>query len=427
MDQNKTISIRCEGQEYHDIEDLIPFQGKLKSISSDNFHKLKESIKSDGIPLGFHIWKQKDKAYIMDGHHRKMALQALKDEGYFIPPVPCNLVIAKSKKEAAKVILISNSKYSRVSEESLSDYMIDMELKVEDLENLDIPELNMNDLEPEQESKDGLTDDDAVPEVEQNIHGVTLGDIYQLGNHRLMCGDSTSIDAVEKLMDGQKADMVFTSPPYNANTKVGQGDIFNKKKSKKLYSEGYSDDLPSESYIQFAKDVLEMCFAFTDGFIFWNVSYNANSRFEYISQIIDRLPYLIEQICWKKTSTIPFKGSLMRDWEPIYLFSTSKVLIGINEVVSNHWQISNTNAQQENHKACFPVELPEKGLSLVKAKTSIIFEPFGGSGSTLIACEKNNRKCFMMELDPHYCSVIIERWQQFTGQKAVKLDAKMMR
>jgi DNA modification methylase len=273
-------------------------------------------------------------------------------------------------------------------------------------------------LEPEQ--VEGLTDEDAVPETPVEPK-TKLGDIYQLGNHRLMCGDSTSIDAVEKLMNGQKADLAFTSPPYNANTKAGDGDIFTSKKSKKLYADGYSDNLRSSDYVDFAKSVLETCFAVTEGFIFWNVSYNANSRFEYIQQITDRLPYLIEQICWKKSSTIPFKGSLMRDWEPIYLFSTHRELLGLDEVVSNFWAISNTNSQTENHKACFPIELPEKGISLIKRKTGLVFEPFGGSGSTMIACEKLGRQARLMELDPKYCDVIVKRWEDFTGKKAVLL------
>ena len=108
----------------------------------------------------------------------------------------------------------------------------------------------------------------------------------------------------------------------------------------------------------------------------------------------------------------------MRDWEPIYLFSTHGELLGLDEVVSNFWPISNTNSQAENHKACFPVELPEKGISIVRKKTGIVFEPFGGSGSTLIACEKTNRQARLMELDPKYCDVIVRRWQNFTGKRA---------
>jgi DNA modification methylase len=268
------------------------------------------------------------------------------------------------------------------------------------------------------EINEGLVDEDEVPEPPPELI-TKLGDIWLLGKHRVMCGDSTSIDAVDKLMDGQKADMVFTSPPYNADTKAGQGDIFNGKKSVKLYSGGYSDKLPSSDYVDFAASVLEICFAVTDGFIFWNVSYNAKSRFEYLQQIANRLPYLVEQICWKKNSTIPFKGSLMRDWEPVFLFSTNKQPVAVKEVTSNFWQISNTGAQAENHKACFPVALPEKGISIVAKNTGMVFDPFGGSGSTLIACEKTGRHARLMELDPKYCDVIVKRWENFTGKKAV--------
>ena len=267
----------------------------------------------------------------------------------------------------------------------------------------------------------GLTDQDDAPSLQ--AEPVTrLGDVWVLGKHRVMCGDSTSIDAVETLMAGAKADMVFTSPPYNADAKAGQGDIFNGKKSVKLYSDGYSDKLPSSEYVDFAASVLEVCFAVTDGFIFWNVSYNAKSRFEYIQQISGRLPYLVEQICWKKSSTIPFKGSLMRDWEPVFLFSTNKQPVAVKEVTSNFWQISNTGAQAENHKACFPVALPEKGISIVANNTGLVFDPFGGSGSTLIACEKTGRHARLMELDPKYCDVIIKRWQEFTGKEATHAE-----
>ena len=269
------------------------------------------------------------------------------------------------------------------------------------------------------DDNEGLTDEDDVPEIQEE-HISKLGDIWLLGEHRVMCGDSTSSDDVEKLMNGEKADMVFTSPPYNANTKSGQGDIFNRKKSVKLYSDGYSDNLNSSDYVDFSKSVLNNCFLYTDGFIFWNVSYNANSRFEYIEQIQKHLQFLIEQICWKKSSTIPFKGSLMRDWEPIYVFSTNGNMLGLDSVNSNYWEVNNTNSQQDNHKACFPIELPFKAINL-KKQFKLILEPFLGSGSTLIAAEKLNRKCYGMELDEKYCDVIIERWEQFTGQKAEKI------
>lgn len=276
---------------------------------------------------------------------------------------------------------------------------------------LDIPNFEPEVLEAEE-------DDFAVPDggVETDI---VLGDLFEIGEHRLLCGDSTDSDQVAKLMNGQKADMVFTSPPYNANTKAGQGDIFNKKKSIKLYDEGYSDNLESKEYIDFVVQVLDNCFLYTNGFIFWNVSYNANSRFEYIKQISNHLEFLIEQICWKKSSTIPFKGSLMRDWEPIYLFSTNGEKLGLDNVVSNHWEISNTGSQQDNHKACFPIQLPFKAIELVKI-SNLIMEPFCGSGSTMVAAHQLKRKCYGMELDPKYCQVIVDRMKKLDPSLVIK-------
>jgi DNA modification methylase len=109
----------------------------------------------------------------------------------------------------------------------------------------------------------------------------------------------------------------------------------------------------------------------------------------------------------------------MRDWEPVYIFSTNKKPFALKEVTSNFWQISNTFSQAENHKACFPVALPEKAISINPVITNVTFDPFGGSGSTLIACEKTKRQCFMMELDPKYVDVIVKRWQDFTGSTAI--------
>jgi len=264
-------------------------------------------------------------------------------------------------------------------------------------------------------------DDYEIPDEVQT--DIVLGDLFEIGQHRLLCGDSTDSDAVARLMNGEKADMVFTSPPYNANTKAGQGDIFNKKKNVKLYSDGYSDNLKSSDYVDFASSILNNCFLFTDGHIFWNVSYNANSRFEYIQQIQNHIQYLIEQICWKKSSTIPFKGSLMRDWEPIYVFSTNGNMLGLNIVHSNHWEVNNTFSQQDNHKACFPVELPIRAIKL-NDSYKLIFEPFTGSGSTMVAAHQLKRKCYGMEIDPKYCQVIIDRMLKLDPTLEVKRNGE---
>ena len=303
--------------------------------------------------------------------------------------------------------------------------------------DFDLLEMEFNDIDPELFDmsdfgffQDDETEDKVPTEVtEDNFDESTVtesvckrGQIWKLGEHRLMCGDSTSADDVARLMNGEKADMAFTSPPYNGNNMSSDGDVFNKKKSKKLYGNGYEDNLQSADYIQFCKEVLNICFQNVDGFIFWNVNYNANSRFEYIAQIQDRLEYLVEQIAWIKTSAIPLQGTMRRAWEPIYLFSTNKTVPNYEQVESNKWDVSNTNSQTNDHKACFPVALVTKAISIIKPKNRIVLDPFGGSGTTLIACEQTGRQCRMMELDPHYCDVIIRRWEDFTGQKAELLE-----
>lgn len=397
------------------VADLIPYVRNSRTHSDAQVAQIAASIKEFGWTNPILIDGENG---IIAGHGRLLAARKL---GQSKVPV---IELAHMTDAQKRAYVIADNQLAMNAGWDTSMLTLELgDLKAEgfDLELLGFDAAELEKLmQPEQ--VEGLTDEDAVPEVPDEPK-TELGDIYQLGNHRLMCGDSTSIDAVEKLMQGGKADLVFTSPPYNANTKAGDGDIFTSKKSKKLYADGYSDNLPSSDYVDFAKSVLETCFAVTEGFIFWNVSYNANSRFEYIQQIADRVPFLIEQICWKKSSTIPFKGSLMRDWEPIYLFSTHGELLGLNEVVSNFWQISNTNSQTENHKACFPVELPEKGISIVRRKTGIVFEPFGGSGTTMIAAEKHGRHARLMELDPKYCDVIVKRWEDFTGKQAVLLNS----
>lgn len=305
-----------------------------------------------------------------------------------------------------------------------------LKLEIEDLKELDF-DLELTGFElPELEDimgagadggTEGQTDPDAVPEAQEDPVS-RLGDVWLLGRHRLMCGDSTDAGNVALLMAGEKADMVFTSPPYNGGRNVRNSpDIFARdKKSARLYGTENADDMDGVDYVSFAQKALHVCFDFADGFIFWNVNYNANSRHEYISQIVPFLDALIEQVCWEKTSSVPFKGCMMRRWEPIYVFSTSGKGLALDSVETNVWKVDNIKSQAAGHKACFPVELPEKAISLTGART--ILDPFGGSGSTLIACEKTGRVCRMMELSPRYVDVIVRRWQDFTGQEATLED-----
>ena len=414
------IDVKCEGADKIELDKLVEFQGGLKSRSAADVDKIIRSIKKHGFSFPFFVWRDGGENKVLDGHGRLLALKKMAAAGEEVPALPCVWVEADSEAEAKEKLLKLNSQYGHMTAESVADFLDGMEIELDDLA---LPDgvLDLSGIAAPEEETEG--DDDAPDVDEDGEPDSQPGEMYELGNSILLCGDSTNPEDVARLMGGEKADLVFTSPPYNGNTELPQGDVFAKKGKKKLYDNGYSDDLNSDSYINFCKNVLNLCFENTDGFIYWNVNYNSNSKYEYIKQIEDKLEYLIEQICWKKTSAMPLKGVMRRAWEPIYIFSTSKKNLGLQEVVSNYWEVSNTNVQIENHKACFPVELPKKGIEITPKKTGIVFEPFGGSGSTLIAAEKLGRSCRIMELDPKYCDVIRKRWTKWAQENGRKVGS----
>jgi len=275
--------------------------------------------------------------------------------------------------------------------------------------------------EIEEKEIEGLTDDDEVPEDVNPV--CQLGQIWKLGEHRVMCGDSTKAEDVAKLMDGEKADVVFTSPPYNQGNGGMKYDYHGK--IEKLYR-GKGDKKTGGEYVDFLIGILGVIKSVVNknSAIFWNVMYNANSRSEYGEIVFsEQNKFLVrETIIWDKGHSFPTasKGIMSRRCELIFLMSIDKYYTnqGENEPIDNYWRISSTGSQQKSHKACFPVELPIMGINLCSNTGSVILDPFLGSGSTLIAAEKTNRKCYGMEIDPHYCDVIIKRWEDFTGNKA---------
>lgn len=255
-----------------------------------------------------------------------------------------------------------------------------------------------------------------------------LGDIWQLGKHRLMCGDSTNYEDIKKLMNNKVAKCLFTSPPYNMGANM---------------YENYRDNLESEKYIDFNLNVIKSWLQFLKGYLFWNISYNRNSRWEFIEimyRIIKetRMKFM-ELIVWDKGHGLPIvsKDMLTRQYEDIlmigdednishdmelYYLATNEKRGYFNKKkgkgITNYWRVTTGGTQINNHKACFPVELPIKAIKLTTNVNDIVIDCFGGSGSTLIAAEQVNRVCYMMELDPKYCDVIIKRWESLTGEKA---------
>jgi DNA modification methylase len=233
----------------------------------------------------------------------------------------------------------------------------------------------------------GLIPDDEVPEVVEPR--TKLGDIWQLGNHKLVCGDSTSIDVFERLMDGQKADMVFTDPPY------GIGFKYNSHK-----------DTTGDEYKDFCRDWFH-CLRLQSDFIVISTGW-AYNLFWYQQEPKDTFYWLCRN---KRTG-----GSVshFRKVEPLFIWGKPENRYDFDFFEQTHQIEPDLKGQ---HTCPKPVSLIEAIISGGKNKGSVL-DIFGGSGTTLIACEKTGRKCFMMELDPKYCDVITSRWEAFTGKKA---------
>jgi DNA modification methylase len=257
-------------------------------------------------------------------------------------------------------------------------------------------------LEPEQ--VDGLTDEDAVPEAPVEPK-TKLGDIYQLGNHRLMCGDSTSIDAVEKLMDGQKADVLFTDPPYGIDFAPQRG----------THGKILNDALTGTEFDDFLDDVFGAALVSMkpDTYAFVWTGWSKIGAFE---RSLGKYFKIQAMHVWVKNNFGIGYYSRPKH-EPFYLCLNGKPVYP-NKAPADVWDFA--KVQKTIHSCEKPVGLIQEILD-VYHKNSIVLDLFGGSGSTLIACEKTNRHAMLMELDPKYCDVIVKRWEDFTGKKAVLL------
>lgn len=271
--------------------------------------------------------------------------------------------------------------------------------------DFDLPAIGFDakDWENPKDENEGLTDPDDVPEVDENPYNVQTGDIWQLGNHRLMCGDSTKTDDVEKLMDGQNADMVFTDPPYGIggpNSREAHWHRSNSAAGYKNYKKFSDDETDAtncvESIISFNSDIK----------LIWGANH-----FTHL------IPMSHNWIVWHKRRD----GDKDRnsDCELAICFGLNKCSV---RIFQHEWKGMIKESERGNsrlHPTQKPICLAEWCFENYGNPKTVV-DLFLGSGSALIACEKTGRICYGMEIDQHYCSVIIKRWEDFTGKKAIK-------
>jgi len=275
------------------------------------------------------------------------------------------------------------------------------------------------------ETIEAVEGEDNVPATPK-IPKARLGDLYELGEHRLLCGDATSIDAVERLMNGEKADITFTSPPYNA---AKNGHLTGNVSGFDLKYKNSSDAMSDDDYFDLLCGFTSIALLKTR-YVFCNLqmlSHNRNPLFRYQSQFQNQIKDIL---IWNKKQCPPniVKGAFNTRWEYIFCFSEDTKTRGFPcewrgqypNVVDTESNSGNDFA--EEHKAGFPVAFPSWFLEKFDFAKSV-YEPFCGTGTTMIAAEKYKRRCFGMELDPHYCDVIVERWETFTGKKAKLMNS----
>jgi len=269
---------------------------------------------------------------------------------------------------------------------------------------------DLTELIGEPEKDEGLTDPDDAPKApEEPI--TKEGDLYILGNHRLLCGDSTNIEHVETLMNGKKADMVFTDPPYGCNIKGGANSSNLIAGDLTQVAIPFSFDLAVD---RATKDDARFYFCGSEG----NISL--------YGKLFDRfLHQLPRHLIWMKNGFVMKPNNYHNQYEIIF-FGYKPKGGGLNHWYSGRteseasdiWVIKRDPSKGYLHPTQKPIELPERAITNSSPVNGLVYEPFGGSGSTLIACQKNNRGCYSMELDPKYCDVIVKRWEDFTGNKA---------
>jgi site-specific DNA-methyltransferase (adenine-specific) len=279
----------------------------------------------------------------------------------------------------------------------------DFELLPDELDGLDFGELELDwGITDEEEPKEVIEDD--VPEVDEENEPITkLGDIWQLGEHRLMCGNSLIQSDIDKLLDGAKCELTFTDPPYQLETQGG-GILKKANSMKQIRQNGVDEFDPLKLLLQ--SDTNIYC-------------HNKPLIKKYIELAeINKLPY---DLCfYKKLCTVPnYKGHLMTDCEYIAVIGKQDPNKGLEKETYSKCYIGKKDHDNELSYSK-PVELCAKYIKLYAKKN--VLDLFGGSGSTLIACEQLNRKCYTMELDPKYCDVIIKRWETLTSKKAEKIN-----
>ncbi len=381
----------------YNIEDLISAEYNPRQLKKEQFNQLRDSIQRFGLVDPVIVNTHKERKNIVVGGHQRLKVA----ESLNIDKIPCVEVKLNLDKERELNIRL-NKNVGEWDYDNLANFFDMDELKDWGFSDADFKLFDI-----EEVVKDGLTDDDEVPEVKEST--AKLGDLWLLGEHRLLCGDATKKEDVEVLMDGQKADMVFTDPPYGVDYDGGIQFTKNgvmKGQRSKLKNDDHS------IYSSIIPTLAEYC----NGAIY---TWFAGSKAKDVYSSIDGVGDISALIIWVKNGGYGALNAQYKQKHEPCLYWKPKNATSMNWCGSTTentiWEIDK-DGKNKLHPTQKPVELGVRAISNHKADK--VLDLFLGSGSTLIACEKTGRKCYGMELDPHYCDVIIKRWEDYTGKSA---------
>jgi DNA modification methylase len=395
------------------VDKLIPYAKNSRTHSPEQVAQIAASIKEFGFRNPILV----DGVGIIAGHGRLMAAQKLNLSK--VPTIDCSDMTESQK----KAYIIADNKLAMNA--GWDNEFLTLELKDLEDEGFDLTLTGFDDKELDAllnviEGTEGLTDEDAVPEVPEEPK-TKLGDIYILGNHRLMCGDSTSIDAIEKLTDGRPVDMWLTDPPYNVA--LGMNETPEEAKKRNRRTDGLivqNDSMGDKEFRQFLTDCVTAADAVMKAGAVFYIWHADSEGYNFRGACQDSGWKVRQCLIWKKSSLVMGRQDYHWIHEPC--------LYGWKEGAAHLWATDrkqttilefNKPSRNGEHPTMKPVELFEYQMLNNTKGGDIVLDSFGGSGTTLIAAEKHGRYARIMELDPKYCDVIVKRWEDFTGKKAV--------
>ena len=387
------------------IKDLIPYVNNSRTHSDEQVAQIAASIKEFGWTNPILV----DGANgIIAGHGRLFAARKL---GMDNVPV---IELAYLSETQKKALIIADNKLALNAGWDTTALSLELEALQDtdfDLSLLGFSDKELNEL-LEPEVIEGLTDEDAVPETPVEPK-TKLGDIYQLGNHRLMCGDSCSVTDMQKLVNDRQVDMWLTDPPYNVAYEGKTKDALTIQ----------NDSMDNEGFRQFLRDayvtadtvmkagaVFYIWHADSEGYNFRGAAHDAG---------------------WKVRQCLIWKKSTMVMGRQDYHWKHEPCLYGWKEGAGHLWSTDRKQTtilefdkpnRNKEHPTMKPVELFEYQMLNNTKGGDIVLDSFGGSGTTMIAAEKHGRHAYLMELDPKYCDVIVKRWEEFTGKQAILLS-----